>query len=144
MVLTSNDFHNEWAKIKEKHDKIINCCGIPRDEPINAIRQKFWDHVADLQELLKKVDDAKEISETKIMESLEPDEDFKRDDETESLLQVSLSIYRDIHGIQNHIHNYYNQYEEYGDDDSYGDDWVALCGRGVKCCLKQGKTSCNC
>ena len=31
-LLTSSDFHNEWEKIEEKHDKIINCCGNPKTE----------------------------------------------------------------------------------------------------------------
>jgi len=139
MILTSNDFDTMWEKIGEKHDKIINCCGIPRDEPIDDIRKKFWNHVAELQKLLKNVDDAKEIAEDKI--NREPGEAFKRDDESESLLQLSLDIYQDIKGIEEDIHNHYNQYEEYGDE-GYGDDWKAVCGRGVECCKKTKKSNC--
>ena len=143
-ILDSNSFNTSWEKIEEKHDKIINCCGMPKNESPDSTRRKFWDNVADLQKLLTNVDEAKETAEVKIMESLEPYEDFTRDAETEGLLQLSLGIYRDIHNMQDHIDRVYPHSEDDSDYADYPDDWIAVCRRGVECCLKQGKMDCVC
>jgi len=143
-ILDSNSFNTSWEKIEEKHDKIINCCGIPKNESPDSTRRKFWDNVAELQKLLTEVDKALEIAEEKIMENLEPYEDFTRDDETEGLLQLSLGIYRDIHNLQDHIDRVYPHSEDDSDFADYPDEWVAVCRLGVKCCLKRGQKVCIC
>ena len=141
MVLTSNDFHNEWAKIEEKHDKIINCCGVPKLERKYYTREKFSSYETDLQQLLNKVDKVKDIAEEKITNSLEPDENFKRDDETQMLLQLSLDIYRDIHSVQQ-SRVAVEQYMEYDDWDDFPEDWTPICRREEECCKKTKKSNC--
>ncbi len=59
-LLTSNDFHNEWEKIEEKHDKIINCCGIPKLERRWHTREKFSNYETDLQQLLNNIHSVQE------------------------------------------------------------------------------------
>ena len=141
MILTSNDFHNEWAKIEEKHDKIINCCGVPKLERKYYTREKFSSYETDLQQLLNKVDKVKDIAEEKITNSLEPDENFKRDDETQMLLQLSLDIYRDIHSVQQ-SRVAVEQYMEYDDWDDFPEDWTPICRREEEGCKKTKKSNC--
>jgi len=136
-LLTSNDFHNEWAKIDEKHDKIINCCGIPKDEPRTDTIGKYRHHESELQNLLDKVDKVRAVAEENIFASLHPDENFKRDDETESLLQLSLGIQKQIWGIQDDVSRaWQTPYEDYDDSEIYPDDWIPICRREDECCKK--------
>ena len=135
-LLTSSDFHNEWEKIGEKHDKIINCCGNPKIERRWDKRNKYSSYETALQQLLNKVDKVKDIAEEKIMNNLHPDEKFRRDDETEALLQLSLSIYRDIHSVQEDRVRVEDLMDDEMYDDSFPDDWVALCWREDECCKK--------
>ncbi len=140
-LLTSNDFHNEWEKIEEKHDKIINCCGIPKLERRWHTREKFSSYETDLQQLLNKVDKVKHIAEEKIMDSLHPDENFKRDDETESLLQLSLGIYSHIHSVQEDRVGV-EEFMEIDDWDDFPEDWTPSCRREEKCCKKTKEENC--
>jgi hypothetical protein len=134
-LLTSNDFHNEWEKIGKKHDKIINCCGIPKLERRWHTREKISNYETDLQQLLNKVNEAKHIAEEKIMNSLHPYEDFKRDDETEALLQLSHGIYRDVHSVQEDRVGV-EEFMEIDDSEIYPDDWIPICRREDECCKK--------
>ena len=134
-LLTSNDFHNEWEKIGEKHDKIINCCGIPKLERRWHTREKFSNYETALQQLLNKVDEAKHIAEEKIMNSLHPDENFRRDDETEALLQLSLGIYADVHSVQESRVGV-EEFFEIDDWDDFPKDWTPICRREEECCEK--------
>ena len=140
-LLTSNDFHNEWEKIEEKHDKIINCCGIPKLERRWHTREKFSSYETDLQQLLNKVDKVKHIAEEKIMDSLHPDENFKRDDETESLLQLSLGIYSHIHSVQEDRVGV-EEFMEIDDWDDFPEDWTPICRREEECCKKTKEENC--
>ena len=144
--LTSNDFDNEWDKIEQKHVNIIYCCDLPKLERRDDIRIKFRSYESELQNLLDKVDEAKHIAEMKIMDSLHPDENFKRDDEAESLLQLSLGIYRDVHSAQDNINTWVGHWYEDNDDwDQFPDDWIPICRREEDCCIKVNKKSnCTC
>ena len=140
-LLTSSDFHNEWEKIEEKHDKIINCCGVPKLERKYYTREKFSSYETDLQQLLNKVDKVKHIAEEKIMDSLHPDENFKRDDETESLLQLSLGIYSHIHSVQEDRVGV-EEFMEIDDWDDFPEDWTPICRREEECCKKTKEENC--
>jgi hypothetical protein len=139
-ILTSKDFDNAWGKIEQKHLDIIYCCDLPKLERRDYIRSKFRRYEGELEGLLKKVDEAKHIAEMKIMDNLNPNENFVRDDETNSLLQLSLDIYRDVNGIHDNINTWVGHWYEDNDDwDQFPDNWVATCRREKDCCIKLNK-----
>ncbi len=79
------------------------------------------------------------------MNSLHPlaFEDFKRDDETESLLQLSLGIQKQIWEIQEDVSRaWQTPYEDYDDSEFYPDPWTPICRREDECCKKTKKEAC--